>query len=158
MKTNFLALTKQDLLRSLAIFMLGIIIGSSLINIWIGRELDQLIYEKKQLVATINTQQTELKRLKESLKEEKRTVIQELEINIETELDKHLKQELKEKTFKLLNSLIGRNISETDGKLIAETINERIIIVEETSYKLQLVWLVIQPQSVVTVEVLEKDN
>ncbi|AGB40378.1 hypothetical protein Halha_0383 [Halobacteroides halobius DSM 5150] len=158
MEFRFLALTKKEFARILASFILGIIIGGCLINLWIGRELDQLIYEKKQLVATINTQETELKKLKKSLKEEKRTIIQELEINVQTKGDKHLKQELKERTFKLLDSLIGRNIAKIDGQLIANTINERIIIIEEKNYQLKLVWLIIQPKAVVKVEFTEVDN
>ncbi|GAB6138715.1 hypothetical protein [Halanaerobaculum tunisiense] len=158
MQVNFLALTKKELVRLLASFLLGLIVGGSLINFWIGSQLDQLIYEKKQLIATINTQETELKQLKESLQEEKRTVVQELKINIQTELDKHTKQELKEKLFGILNSLLGRNISQIDGQLIAETINDRVIISEEKSYQIQVTWLVIQPQSIVTVQAKEKDN
>lgn len=159
MQLNFLILTKKELLQLAASFILGVIVGSCLLNIWVGRELDQLIYEKKELIGKINNQQTKLNKLQTSLKEQKRTVVQELEIKIATEdLDKHLRQELKEKIFDLLNSIIGRNISEIDGQVLAENLDDRVIIIEQNNYQLDLNWLLIQPTTIVEFEISPEEQ
>ena len=153
MSFNFLTLTKTDLLRLLASFILGFIIGITLFNLLITPQLDQLIYEKNKLLTKIENQQTQLEKLEESLAQEKKKIIQELEIEINTKLDKHIKQELKQKIFKILDSLIGRNINKIDGNLIANTLNERIIIIEKNNYELNLLWFIIKPHSVISFKV-----
>ncbi len=159
MQLNFLILTKKELLQLTASFILGVIVGGCLLNIWVGRELDQLIYEKKELIGKINNQQTKLNKLQTSLKEQKRTVVQELEIKIATEdLDKHLRQELKEKIFALLNSIIGRNISQIDGQVLADNLDDRVIIIEQTNYQLDLNWLLIQPTTIAEFAVSQEEQ
>lgn len=159
MQLNFLVLTKRELIQLAASFLLGFILGSCLLNMWVGRELDQLIYEKKELIGKINNQQTKLNKLQESLKEQKKTVVQEIKINITTEdLDKHLRQELKDKIFNLLNSIIGRNISEIDGQVLVENLDNRVIIIEQTNYQLDLNWLLIQPTTMVEFEISTEEK
>ncbi|MGM0370095.1 MAG: hypothetical protein ACQEP9_06735 [Bacillota bacterium] len=149
MSFNFLSITKAELLVICAAFILGIILGSSIINLVIGAQLDQLLYEKKKLIAKNNNQQTKLNKLQESLAQRKKPVIQNLEIEITTQLDKHTKQNLEEKLFELLNSLIGREIAKIDTQLIASTLENRIIKTEDNNYKLNLNWLIIHPTTTI---------
>lgn len=150
MNFRFLTITKKELLVICAAFILGLILGSSIINLIIGAQLDQLLYEKKKLVATTNNQQTKLNKLQESLAHRKKPVIQNLKINITNQLDKHTQQQLEEKSFELLNSLIGREIAKIDAQLIASTIENRIIKTENDNYKLNLNWLIIHPTTTIS--------
>ncbi len=150
---NFLILTKKELLYTLASFLAGFILGIVILNLIVSKELDQLIYERKELITEIENQKTQLENLEESLAEEKKKVIQKLKIRIETELEKHIKQELEKEIFQILNSLIGRDIGKIDGSLIAETIDERIVIIQKKRYKLKLIWLIIQPEVKVSFEI-----
>ncbi|WP_408955022.1 hypothetical protein [Natroniella sp. ANB-PHB2] len=153
MNFNFLTLTKSELLRLVASFIFGVIIGVTLLNLFVGHRVDNLIYEKEELKANLENQEAQLERLEESLAEERKKIIQKLKVKIETDLDKHITQQLKQKIFNLLKSLIGREIDNIDGKLIAETLEGRIVIIEGDEYELDLLWFMIQPDAVVSFEV-----
>ncbi|OCL25341.1 hypothetical protein U472_13370 [Orenia metallireducens] len=156
MSFNFLTLTKNDILRLFASFLLGMITGITILNLLVGPQLDQLIFEREELLSEIESQQTTLDKLEESLAEERRKVIQDLTIEIENKIDKHIKQELKKDIFEILKSLIGRDISKVDGKLLAETLDGRIIIVEKKSYKLNFLWIIIQPNAIISFKIIEE--
>ncbi|MBM7555572.1 hypothetical protein [Halanaerobacter jeridensis] len=145
MSFNFLTLTKSQILIICTAFILGIILGSSIINLIIGLQLDQLLYEKKKLIAQVNNQQTKLNKLEKSLAQRKKPVIQNIKIEIETKLDKHTQQNLEEEIFNLLNSLIGREISKVDTQLLGTTLENRIIKTENENFKLNLQWIIIHP-------------
>jgi predicted PurR-regulated permease PerM len=157
MEFNFLILTKKELLQLIASFIAGLILGAALLNLWIGRELDQLIYERNQLIGQLNTQQTELKKLKESLQEHKRTVVQEVKIELNDDLDKHIQQELEEKIFSLLNNLIGKQLSEIDTNMLADSLNERTIIIEDKQYTLDLLWIILKTTTTIKCNVKSED-
>ncbi|MCK8817912.1 DUF1664 domain-containing protein [Natroniella sulfidigena] len=150
---NFLTLTKTELTRLIASFILGVIIGATLLNLFVGHQIDQLIYEKEELKSNLKNQTAQLEQLEESLAEERKKIIQKLQVKIETDLDKHITQELKQKIFNLLKSLIGREIDTIDGNLIAETLDGRIIIIEGNEYQLDLLWFMIQPEAIVSFEI-----
>lgn len=156
MSFNFLTLTKDDILRLFAVFTLGMIIGVTLLNLVVAPQLDQLIFQREELLSKIESQQTTLDKLEESLAEERKKVIQDLTIEIENKMDKHVKQELKKDIFEILKSLIGRDISKVDGKLLAQTLDGRIIIVEKKSYKLDFLWIVIQPDTTISFKIIEQ--
>lgn len=149
-------MTKNDILRLFASFLLGMIAGITILNLLVGPQLDQLIFEREELLSEIESQQTTLDKLEESLAEERRKVIQDLTIEIENKIDKHIKQELKKDIFEILKSLIGRDISKVDGKLLAETLDGRIIIVEKKSYKLNFLWIIIQPNAIISFKIIEE--
>ncbi|WP_027338919.1 hypothetical protein [Halonatronum saccharophilum] len=157
MTFKFLTLTKEDLLRILASFILGLIIGATILNLSISPYLDELIYQNKELESQVESQETQLNNLEESLAEERRKVIRRVEVQLDSTLDKHINQELKKRILDLLNSLVGRDLDDVDGSLLAQTLNNRIIIIEGKSYKLDLIWIVIQPTSIVNLKVEKKD-
>lgn len=158
MSFKFLTLTKSQLLVICASFILGILLGSSIINIIIGRQLDQLLYEKKKLVAQVNNQQTKLNKLEKSLAQRKKPVIQNITIEFKTKLDKHTQQNLEEKLFELLNSLIGREITKIDTALLSTTLENRIIKTENQNYKLNLHWIIIHPITKFSFTIQEQKN
>lgn len=145
MSFKFLTLTRSQALAFGAVFILGIIIGSSIINLIIGLQLDQLLYERKKLTAQVNNQQTKLKKLEKNLAQRRKPVIQNIKLIIESDLDKHTQHSLEEELFKLLNSLIGRKIKNIDTTLLSTTLEDRIINSEGVSYQLNLVWIIIHP-------------
>lgn len=158
MAFKFLTLTKNQLLLLGAVFILGVILGSSIINLIIGLQLDQLLYERKKLIAKINKQQTKLNKLEKSLAQQKRPVIQNIDIEIVTNLDKHIKQNLEEELFKLLNNLIGRNIAKIDTELLAANLEDRIIKTEDENYKSNLQWMIINRSTHFKFIIKELDN
>lgn len=158
MSFKFLTLTKPQILVICSAFILGIILGSSTINLIIGLQLDQLLYEKKKLIAQVNNQQVKLKKLEQSLAQRKKPVIQNIKIKITTKLDKHTQQSLEEKLFLLLNSLIGREIAKVDTELLGTTLENRIIKTENENYQLNLNWIVIHPTAEFSFTIEEQKN
>jgi predicted PurR-regulated permease PerM len=157
MKFRFISLTKTELYQLLAAFLLGLIIGALILNLIIAHQIDDLIYKNKDLNNKIKNQEDELKKLEESLAQRKWKVIQKLEIIIETEENKHIKQQLESKLYELLKSIIGRQMNKVDGSLISNTIDDRIIIVDDANYQIDLIWLLLQEETVIKVKA-KNDN
>jgi len=157
MKFRFISLTKTELYQLLAAFLLGLIIGALILNLIIAHQIDDLIYKNKDLNNKIKNQKDELKKLEESLAQRKWKVIQKLEIIIETEENKHIKQQLESKLYELLKSIIGRQMNKVDGSLISNTIDDRIIIVDDANYQIDLIWLLLQEETVIKVKA-KNDN
>ena len=157
MKFRFLTLTRNELYQLLAAFILGLIIGALIINLITARQIDRLIYKNKELTNKIQTKNNELKKLEKSLANRKWKVVQNLKIIIKTEENKHIKQQLEEKLYELLKSIIGRQMNKIDGTLISNTIDDRVILVDDTNYKINLIWLLLQRETVVKVEAVNSD-
>ncbi|ADL13380.1 hypothetical protein [Acetohalobium arabaticum] len=157
MKFRFLTLTRHELYQLLATFILGLIIGALVINLITARQIDQLIYKNKELTNQIQAQNDELEKLEESLANRKWKVVQNIKIIIETEENKHIKQQLEEKLYELLKSIIGRQMNKIDGTLISNTIDDRVILVDSANYKINLIWLLLQQETIVKVEATSTD-
>lgn len=157
MKFRFLTITRHELHQLLAAFILGLIIGGVIINLITAHQIDRLIYKNKELTNKIQTKNNELEKLEESLANRKWKIIQKLEIVIETEENKHIKQQLEEKLYELLESIVGRQMNKIDGTLISNTIDDRVILVDGTNYKINLIWLLLQRKTIVKVEAASSD-
>lgn len=158
MDFKFVNLTRTDLIRLLAAFLLGGIMGALLLNLIIVRQMDKLIYENKELSNKLENKDNELRKLEESLAHKKWKVVQKLKIIVETEENKHTKQQLESRLYELLKSIIGRQMNEIDGTLLSNNIDDRVIIIEDTNYKIDLIWLLIQEKTIIKVEAVNNNN
>ncbi|KXS44829.1 MAG: hypothetical protein AWU54_657 [Candidatus Frackibacter sp. T328-2] len=152
MKFRFLSLTKAELMQLIASFILGFIIGALILNLVVANEIDNLIYKNRELNSKIKNQNEELKKLEESLSSRKWKVVQKIKIVVETEENKHIKQELESKLYEILNSIIGRQMNKIDGTLISNTVDDRVIIIDDTNYQIDLIWLLLQEETIVKVK------
>ncbi|SJZ32215.1 hypothetical protein [Selenihalanaerobacter shriftii] len=151
---RFLSLTKTDFFRLLSAFLLGMILGALTLNLVTAQYIDDLIYENKELNNRIKSKDNELKKLEESLTNRKWRVVQRIKILVETEENKHVKQELELEIYELLKSIIGRQMSKVDGTLISNTIDDRIIVIEDENYQINLIWLLLQEETVVKIKAI----
>jgi len=152
MKFRFLSLTKAELMQLIASFILGFIMGALILNLIVASEIDNLIYKNRELNSKIKNQNEELKKLEESLSSRKWKVVQKIKIVVETEENKHIKQELESKLYEILNSIIGRQMNKIDGTLISNTVDDRVIIIDGTNYQIDLIWLLLQEETIVKVK------
>ncbi|SDC17105.1 MULTISPECIES: hypothetical protein [unclassified Candidatus Frackibacter] len=152
MKFRFLSLTKAELMQLIASFILGFIMGALILNLIVANEIDNLIYKNRELNSKIKNQNEELKKLEESLSSRKWKVVQKIKIVVETEENKHIKQELESKLYEILNSIIGRQMNKIDGTLISNTVDDRVIIIDDTNYQIDLIWLLLQEETIVKVK------
>lgn len=151
MDFKFLTLTRHELHQLLAAFILGLITGALIINLINARQIDQLIYKNKELTNKIQTKNNELKQLEKSLANRKWKIVQNIKIIIKTEENKHIKQQIKEKLHKLLKSVIGRQMNKINGTLISNTIDDRVILIDDNNYKINLIWLLLKQETIVKV-------
>ncbi|MGM0472367.1 MAG: hypothetical protein ACQEQI_08850 [Bacillota bacterium] len=149
---KFLTLTKLDLARLLAAFLLGVISGALILNLITARQIDNLIYQNKELSNKIAAKDQQLQKLEENLAHRKWKVVQKVKVIVNTDQNKHIKQQLTEKLHNLLASIIGRQMNQIDGTLISNTIDDRIINIEGTNYEIDLIWLLLQQEAVIKVD------
>ncbi len=139
MKTPFYVFTRENLALLLAIFLLGIILGSTTIHLFVSSKVDLLILEKKQLEIIINENETRIQQLEKNLKEHRQDFIKKININLDTDLDEHRQQELKNKIYELLKELMGKNIEDLDFYFFIEkTLDNRQIKLENRLLTLHL--------------------
>ena len=144
MSHPFLVFNRSELIYIIVIFILGIIIGATALNIYISQQIDKLIYEKKELENSLQENQKEINKLEKNLAKQKHNFIRTLKITLETELNKHNQQAVKKKLQELLSGIIGKEITLLDPLLLRDIINNRYILIEDNTFQLHLLYMVIQ--------------
>jgi len=135
------AFTRKELFFVLAVFLLGFLLGATIISAYSGRDLDKLILENKELKTELAGLEKQLEQL--DLKFKNRLIIQSINPYLDTDLNKHTQQEIIKKIRSLLDGFVGKEINEVDPLLLHNIINEASIIVEKRSYQLSLSYLVV---------------
>lgn len=135
------AFTRKELFFVLAVFLLGFLLGATIISAYSGRDLDKLILENKELKTELAELEKQLEQL--DLKFKNRLIIQSINPYLDTDLNKHTQQEIIKKIRSLLDGFVGKEINEVDPLLLHNIINEASIIVEKRSYQLSLSYLVV---------------
>ena len=135
------AFTRKELFFVLAFFLLGFLLGATIISAYSGRDLDKLILENKELKTELAGLEKQLEQL--DLKFKNRLIIQSINPYLDTDLNKHTQQEIIKKIRSLLDGFVGKEINEVDPLLLHNIINEASIIVEKRSYQLSLSYLVV---------------
>ncbi len=135
MSTPIITYTKNELIYILVIFLLGIIIGATLLNIYSGKIIDRLVLEKNDLQATVEEQYQQIEQLE---KYKYQLTIKKITPVLDTELNQHVQDEIIKKIRSLLSKYLGRQIQNTDFLLLWDVINERLLIIEDKTYQLNL--------------------
>ncbi|MFW6035351.1 MAG: hypothetical protein ACOCRZ_03775 [Halothermotrichaceae bacterium] len=146
MTNSFFVFTKKELIYIICIFILGIILGSTLLNIFIGRKIDLLIYENNEYKDQIEKKEIQIENLNQTLNQYRKRFINSVKIELETDINKHNQQAIKDEINKLLSNTIGQEINKIDPLLLRDIVNNRIIPVEDKKYYLKLICLVIDDQ------------
>ena len=97
------AFTRKELFFVLAVFLLGFLLGATIISAYSGRDLDKLILENKELKTELAGLEKQLEQL--DLKFKNRLIIQSINPYLDTDLNKHTQQEIVKKIRSLLNGL-----------------------------------------------------
>ncbi len=141
---SFFVFTKEELIFVLSVFILGIIVGATLLTILTGKYIDQLVLKNKELETLVKDQKQQLGQLDKQFKN--KLVVQKIVPFLDTDINKHRQQEIIKKIRNLLTGLVGKDISEIDSLLIRDILNEASIIVEDDIYQLHLSYLVISDE------------
>lgn len=128
----------------MVVFILGIIIGGTLISAYSGKDLDRLILENNEFKTTIDEQKNQLEQLNQKYKNF--LLIQTITPHLDTDINKHTQQEIIKKIRDLLAGLVGKELNEIDPLLLRDIINGASIIVEDQTYQLHLLYIVVSDE------------
>ncbi len=147
MSNSFYIFTRKHLRILIAVFILGIFIGTLCLNLFLSWKIDSLILENKVLEKEISEKQKQITRLEENLQKHKQDVITSLKITLITDLNQHKQQQIKEKILKLFNNYFGKEISKVDPLTIRDIFHNRKITIENKDYTLKLTFLVLKHET-----------
>ena len=156
MSNPFYIFTKNEIYYLIAIFILGLILGATILNLFVSHQVDQLILENKSLKQNLDNKENQIKKLNKNLKKQKRHLISNIEIILETDLNKHTQQEINKELNKILDSLVGKELSEIDPLLIKDSINQRYIHIEDKAYEINLVYMILKEEFQIYLNASEK--
>lgn len=149
---RFLAMGRDEMFRLLACLFLGALMGAVIINTYTGRELDQLYYENRELLEELAAKEHRLERLEESLLDYRDPVIKEIAIEIESDEDKHMEQDIKKEVHSILKPLIGIEVDRIDGALLRQTLDERLIKVGDKSFEISMELVLLAPKTIFSIK------
>lgn len=159
MSNPFYIFTREQLRYILAIFILGIFIGSTGLNLVVSNKIDNLILTRNELEKEIEQQNQKIEQLEENIREHRNTFITDINIEINSDLNQHKQQEINDIIYQLLENQMGKEVSEFDPYVIKDIIDDRPVSLEDSDedseIHLNLDFLIVYNQElrvIVTVE------
>lgn len=126
----------------IAIFIIGFITGSSIINAINGIKIEKLIFEKEAYRLKNIELNEKVSKLNESLKNKPQRVVTDIIVHINNannkltiEIEKYVKEKLK--------GLYGKEIEKIDPTLIKNIFDDRILIIDNNKIILKVKFIVI---------------
>ncbi len=150
---------KQNILRLISLFILGLIIGSSFTVFLIGYQVDELSLENESLKHKLETCESEIEELNESLKNRKYVVtsIEPIITFANDDLTSYDKESYSLEVAKIikeyLSSLTGKEIENIDHSLVPEVLENRIVSVDEKNFVLDVTTIIFSQKVLVYVVV-----
>jgi hypothetical protein len=140
----FISLGKQDLLRMVACLLLGSLLGAALATVMGGVQVDQLLYENRELTQRLEEEQMRMKQFEKVYSWT--PVVRKVTLELSSNAEKHTKQELSTQIRTLLIGLIGLNIQQIDHTILREILHNRVIPVGDDTYLLQVETIIIDDE------------
>jgi len=141
------------------IFFLGVLVGASLTNMVIGKQIDNLHISNQALQQQLSVSERELQSLKESLDEKKRQIITGIDVKVEfvgEELTSYEESAAtlmtEERVEEWLEVIKGQEIDDVDYMLIPKIIDGREIEVDGWKISLKVKLVVISKIIIVYLE------
>ncbi|MFW6381006.1 MAG: hypothetical protein ACOCZ3_00555 [Bacillota bacterium] len=144
MTNPFYIFTRSELVFMLVLFLLGIILGATTLNLIIGVKVDRLLLENRKLTEITGEQKLEIERLSQNLSRRQQRFVQKLTIKLNTELNQHTQQELIKQIKQLLSNIPGKNLEKLDPLLLIDILDQRSLMLNDDTYQLQVRYLILQ--------------
>lgn len=133
--------------RYFAIFLLGILLGTSMINLLHGRSVDKMYWEKEELKIALFETSKRLSKLEDQLAIRHNPLVREVKIEIETEEDDFTKQALRQAINQIAGDMIGEELSSINPQLLYQMLNKREIKLQDGRiFQSEIMWLVVSDQ------------
>jgi len=151
---------RKKLFKTLSLLILGVILGASATNIYMGMQLDYLSLTNKTLQNSLAEAERQLQILKESSEIKNRNSISGFDIFLLmdsreglTDYDQlTLEYEVDKKVKEWLTPLIGKNISEVDTLLVPRIVDSRDVEANGNTYRLKTYLVVINKKTSVYIK------
>ncbi|MFW5999704.1 MAG: hypothetical protein ACOCQC_03470 [Halanaerobiaceae bacterium] len=140
---KFLVLNQNDLIYLLVFFLLGLIFGAGAFNLYISREMDRLQLKNRELQNQVQEQEKEITRLEDNLSRYTGRFIKNIGIKLDTDLNEHRQQLIETRVRELLSEIPGNKIRDIEPPVIGEIVNERLVEIENDTYRLDLDYLIL---------------
>jgi hypothetical protein len=139
----------------ISIFILGFIIGSSIINAINGVKIEKLIFEKEAYKLKTLELNEKISKLNETLKARPQRAVTEIIVHINTE-DNKLAIEIEKYTKEKLSSLYGKDVEKIDPLLIKNIFDGRILTIENKKLMLKVKFIVVNTTLEIYLDIEEK--
>lgn len=151
---------RAKIFKTLSLLILGIIMGASATNIYMGMQLDYLTLTNKSLQDTLAEAERQLQSLKESSEIKNKNSITGFDIFLLldsreglTDYDQlTLEYEVDKKVKEWLTPLIGKNISEVDALLMPRIVDSRDVEANGNTYRLRTYLVVVNKKTSVYIK------
>lgn len=130
-----------------SLFLLGLLVGASITNLYLSNELNRLYIEVETLEHDLNRAKDRAAKLEEDLQakegEIKSPTVKDVNIVIDYEGEEFTALYLQEYCEEITKKLIGQTIDNLEPELIFQILDERIVKIEDNHYKLYVESLII---------------
>jgi len=136
--------------RYLAFLFTGILIGSIAVNIYLGRQIDSIYWEKEELRVRLFETGERLKKLEDQLASHKNPIIREVQVDLEVEKNSFIQLSLRQELTRITGDLVGEEIDTLSPYLIQRLVDGRQIQVEDNgSYRIDLNWIILGETTII---------
>lgn len=148
---KFIIFTKEDIYRMIACLLIGTLLGAAVVNLILGRHLDQMIYLNENLQLQLNEERGRVKQLEKTYYST--PVVRKVVLRLICDEDKHTEQELEKKIKELLTGLVGLKIDELDTVILREIINDRMIPVGKDTFVTRLETIIVDDELTFVIQI-----
>ncbi|ADD02902.1 conserved hypothetical protein [Thermoanaerobacter italicus Ab9] len=136
-------------------FILGFIIGGSIINAVNGIKIEKLIFEKEAYKMKSIELNEKVSKLNETLKNKPQRVVTDIIVHINN-ADNKLTMEIEKYVKRKLKGLYGKEIEKIDPTLIKNIFDDRILTIENEKIILKVKFVVINTILEIYLDIDEK--
>lgn len=151
---------RAGLLRGISIFIIGILFGSSVTNVYIGSQIDYITLANKTLRDKLADAEINLQKIKESSEAKRKNTIISVEAFLLPDSREDLsgyeglavEQEVEKRIKEWLSPIVGQDVSGIDALLVPRIVDNREIEVNGIKYRLMSHLVVIGKKTTVYVK------
>lgn len=155
MKYIYFPFNIRNFPKFVGMFLIGALVGGVITLYYHGRNYDTLYVQKKELENYVVELQNTVDRLEKLQQDQFRDFVVK-EITIETNLTNPIRNvDIKAEVSNLLKDLIGENVEDINSELVLNILDNRIILVENRNYRLNVRTLVISKKMRVFLNIID---
>lgn len=143
MKFLYFPFSTKNFHKYIGLFILGLLVGGVMTLVLHGQSYDNLYIQKKEVESYVIELQNTIERL-EKIQQQQTHNLLVREILVQTDLSDPVKNvDIRTEVSGLLKDLIGENVETINPELIINIVDNRVIMVEEKQFRLNVRSLVI---------------